>query len=695
MVLGYSGWKDSVTRALEAIIRENASQDLDILWGNFGGGDALQEELETNDVLSALDRSSAVSFYVGCDANKWVPKLEKELADVLDYKDMLRSSASNATIPGLDLVIPDEFKGTGDGQLVARALSFLDGREPTVRDGFNHLIASRDLLFTVYNQLQDRISLEVPTLTLITGASGEGKSTLLAQLAAKISRNSDVAVLFSRIGHLDSRAVLEMDPTRSTFILVDEAQVSVSELRNLCQRLNGEASRPIHVVAVARDTDWTSAGGFGFAWSNYVDYRGYRLGGLSHLDASSIIRTWDALGDKALGQLAKITTFDARVGRLLHLSKSQNSDSGTLFGASLEIRFGSTLEAHISQLLKHLLDMRVHIPRDDFDSSDKSLAYALFLMALPQVYGHRGMRKEILSRAFGLSEFEVDTFVLKPLGDEVPVSIMGVTVGARHPSIAEAVVRSGIEANFDLSGALARLVESAVLEIDANGYSEEIADIAYISRNIRDSDVSIRAAEAAHQASPLRLSYGARLSSAYRAGGRPKDAVRLGRACLAESWRAPDRRGTLRVILNELGVALGTTGEYVENVHYALLSLADIQDVNSLQKNLLEYPLACLGLACCNAWEARGDSRYLGGVASVLFAIEHLKFDGIKSEWVRRYRAVASSGGAGEVESASVAADGLYSIARGDAEFGFDSAHLGLPSTMRFSELEQILQRLA
>lgn len=687
LVFGYSGWKDAVTRALESLMGDNSVYDLDVLWCSYGDGPSLQTQLESNMLLAGLERSTAVQFYTGCDANKWIPELEASIAEQLEYSESNRGLASMAALPGFDLVTAGQFEEHDITRQSARAVSFLDGREPTIRDGFNPFIAQRDLVSTIYNQLSSRASADSPTLTLITGASGEGKSTLLVQLAARLASNSGGGVLFSRAGRLDASSALDIVSSRPTYVVIDEAQQSVSELKHLCRSLNEDSPRPLHIIAVARDTDWSAVGGFAFAWSNYIDYKDYRVRGLSHLDASSLVRTWEQLGEVALGHLAKYDSFDSKVGQLIHASKSDDEDRGTLFGASLEIRYRDGLQEHVRQLVVRLADMQSVAASSAPVGPERTLAYPLFLISIPQYFQIRGAPKALIAKALGISKIEFESFILVTLGDEAPVSVAGEHVEARHPAIARAVIDSAMAHGFVLENAINKLVSCAVETIDQEGYSDVLADFAYMSRKIDDTGLAVSAANAAHLASPPRLSYSARLSSAFRADGQPAQAIELGRESIENSWKAPDRRTALRVALNELGVSFGTSRQYAENVRCCLLSLSDISDLASFNSGMLEQPLTCLGLAGCNAWDSHGGLGYLRGVEAVLYVIDCLSRVDVHPEWMLRYRSTVRRAGGRELENMDEALEGFAKMAQECSKEGQEFERYGLPSQLRFSSL--------
>ena len=201
-VFGYSGWRDAVMISLQRILAEQEASNLDVLWCAYSSSKELDREIAEHTTLGDLAWTGNVQFYSGCDANRWIPELEARLSGILHYVDTSRRHASEAALIDWVLVDPALLaaRAAEDGR--ERALKFLDGREPTLRDGFNGLIAKRDIVQTVCNQIPSgRDGFAGSSLTALVGASGEGKSTALLQIGALLaSQNPEAAVLVNQAG---------------------------------------------------------------------------------------------------------------------------------------------------------------------------------------------------------------------------------------------------------------------------------------------------------------------------------------------------------------------------------------------------------------------------------------------------------------------------------------------------------------
>ena len=685
-VFGYSGWRDAVMISLHKVLAEQEARKLDVLWCAYSDSAELDKEVESGTPLGELSWTGNVQFYAGCDANHWLPELETQISNELSYVDSSRRHASGASLIDWDLVDPALLTGRAKEDGTDRALKFLDGREPTLRDGFNALIAKRDIVQTICNQLRSsRSSGSGPTLTALVGASGEGKSTALLQIAATLaSEYPESAVLVNQSGRLSADEIMRMDPRRETYLLLDEAHRAVSDLRQLCKVLNAQAGRPLHVIVAARDTDWSSVGGFTFAWRNYVEYKLHRLRGLSHVNAVSILATWDDLGERALGKLVAVPSGAARVEMLLDAAGASRANGGTLFGASLAIRYADGLQEHVRQLLLRLKDTDV-VSMNGLCVAN--LANLFVMISLAHANGVRMLGRPVLARSMGLSVVEADSLVLGPLGDEAPVSVAGEWVETRNRSIAETVVALADDEGFDLAQCMTDLVRSAVELIEEGGIAPELAELAYLSRSIDDKELALVAARAAADASPYRLSYRGRLSSALRACGRVGEAVTLSEASLRQSWRAPDRESSLRYSLNELGVSYGMANFHTRNLFFSAASMADLSDVNKLIRADVEYPLTCIGLAACHAWEDARDYGLIEGIAAVIYLLHRLNSHTVRRDWIAKYKDTVSRGGGRKVDGLDEAIVALETMAVSAAD-GFEDFGIAfVPQKLTFRQL--------
>ena len=618
VVMGYGAWRDALARQLVHVIREQEQRELDILWCYYGSQAELEEEYKTNEVLSALLQAPGnVQFYTDVDANKVLPALERKISDFLAYSDVPRGKPGQGTLidwmPVADAVIHP----ASDADNSSTALTFFDGRLPNWQDAVNPLLPKRDVVRTLENQLKDRIRRGQSSLTLATGASGEGKTTVLMQTAASAALQfQSVIVLFNGQGHSGSVDEILSLPTSAQYILVlDDAYNSIERLRDLAQRVNQSGRRGLHLLLGSRDSDWGSVGGFTFAWSKYLPTKVYRLRGINRPDASAIVQSWERLGPEALGSLAPLPDTEARISALMTAATDERDpQEGAFLGALLKTRYGEGLVEHIRELLIRLSQRRIYSWRSELDNS---LLDAFFLVALPHAAGVRAMTGSVLSISLDISEQEVFGAVVLPLGDEAAISFNAETILVRHSLIARSACDLAPELGVDLGNIADRVVRAAVLAIDRYGLKPELRELAYLSRHLDDPALAVQAATAAVEAAPNRLSYRTSLSRAFRTAGDPGAAVRAAEEALGGLWSFDDLVSGARPMLTEWGVAEGNLGHWARN---AVLVGISLQDMDAWSRPYVEQQataLGCLALAVRKLWELSGDPVFLTALAAL------------------------------------------------------------------------------
>ena len=403
LVMGYGGWNDAVTRQLTEVIKEQSARDLDILWCYYGNEKELEDELQSNSILrDLLQAPGNVQFYTGIDVNQALPKIEEAISDQLVFPETQRRASGRGSLLGWipvaeQLLLPR----TADADDTA-ALTFFDGRLPNWQDAASELIPRRDVVNTLSNRLRTAMSKKSATLTAIVGASGEGKTTALMQVASTIASTEDVVVLFSGEGRINSVSEIMSLPAATNHLLViDDAYRSIERLKELATRCNEEGRTGIHLLVASRDSDWSSVGGFTFAWNRFLPYSQERLRGMSHLDAVAIVNSWERLGAPALGAIANISGTNARISALESAAANDVGAEGAFLGALLSTRYGAGLKEHVRELLLRLSERPIHSLSG---MSNDTLLDALFLVAIPHAAGMRTLHGKLLAHVLDVSE---------------------------------------------------------------------------------------------------------------------------------------------------------------------------------------------------------------------------------------------------------------------------------------------------
>lgn len=618
MVLGYGAWRDALARQLVHVIREQEERELDILWCYYGNSDQLEDEFATNEVLSTLLQAPGnVQFYTGVDVNLMLPALERKLDGYLNYSDALRGRPGQGTLLDWIPVADTAITPSPDIEKVNAALTFFDGRLPNWQDAVNPLLPKRDIVRTLENQLKESIRRRQSSFTLVTGASGEGKTTVLMQTAASLALDSvPVTVLFNGQGRSGSVDDILNLPTSADYVLVlDDAYSSIERLRDLAMQLNQSGRKGLHLLLGSRDSDWGSVGGFTFAWSKYLSTHVHRLRGINRPDAAAVVQSWERLGSEALGSLASLPDTAARVSALMDAAAEERDPrDGAFLGALLKTRYGAGLVEHIRELLIRLSQRRIYSWRSQVDDS---LLDAFFLVALPHAADVRAMTPSVLAISLDLAEQEVFGAVVLPLGDEAAISVNAENILVRHSLIAQSACNLAPELGIDLGTIAERVVRGAVLAIEKYGLRPEFRELAYLSRHLKDPVLAVRAATAAVDTAPARLSYRTSLSRAFRIAGDASAAVHVAEEALTNLWSADDLMTGARPMFTEWGVAEGTLGRWARNTVLVGIALQDMDAWARLYADQQTITVGCFTLALRRLWESSREFVFVNALASL------------------------------------------------------------------------------
>lgn len=635
VVVGYGAWRDALTLQLSEIIKEQSARDLDVLWCFYGNHSELERRLANDETFAQMLLAPGnLQFYSEIDANIALPKIETALASFLDYSDSPRLSKGRGSLLGWRPVAPMEDPQSGQGAAAA-ALKFFDGRLPNWLDAASGMIPRRDIVYTMKNEFSALLVSRQSSITVLLGASGEGKTTALMQVALVLAaERRELVVLYGSDGRISSvDEILALPGDVDHLLILDDAHRSIDRLRELSIRIQESGRLRLHLLVASRDSDWSSVGGFNFAWNRYVEMKVHRLRGINRPDASALVRAWEALGPRALGSLVSVTGTEARITALMNAAAGEKeAEEGAFLGALLATRYGAGLVEHIRVLLLQLSDRPVHVLHSECDDS---LLDAVALIAIPHALGVRALDEEVLASAMGITAQELFGSVLLPLGDEAAISFSVSSVLVRHRLIAESVVDLAPQLGVDLEALVARLVTAAVEAVDRLGPHRPAMKLAYLSQSLREPALSVAAARAAVAASPNRLSYRTSLSRALRMAREPLLAATECEQALVIVSGATDSATGTRPFFTEWGVAEGNLGNWARNAVLASIALQDMGGSNlSLERTTL-VTLNCLALSFRRLYERHSDFVYLAGLSSVVEIADNLPLPSADKAWMR------------------------------------------------------------
>lgn len=272
-------------------------------------------------------------------------------------------------------------------------------------------------------------------ITLLLGAGGEGKSTVLRQALCEILDSGlDVRVLWHNNpdSPLLRGALLNLPKTTKGWLVCsDDADLIAKDIFDEVKLLHEAGRDDIKFMLTCRDTDWRGAEGDQMPWGQYATLIIKRLSGLSPEDAALIIKTWNKYGARGMGRLEKLSPEEATV-QLLRESKSEKYvEEGAFLGAMLRSRIGEDIKAHVTALLVRL---------NQRSAPNGTLMNAFAYIAALHAENYLILTKEVLAGALGCKLRNVKKEVIAPLGEEAAASTSGQYVLTRHRAIAETAV---------------------------------------------------------------------------------------------------------------------------------------------------------------------------------------------------------------------------------------------------------------
>ena len=340
-------------------------------------------------------------------------------------------------------------------------LSFFDGRLPSWREALSPKIPRRKIVNDIVAEMNDARQNGQLQLTLILGAGGEGKSTVLFQTITDIvtySHGWKVLWLTNPTRDIlwPNRFINQLPRDDETWLIAsDNADLIAKYIFENAKSFRKAGRRDIQFLLCCRDSDWLAAEANEWPWKDYVIYIEKRLRGITREDAEIIIKGWSQFGSKGLGELSGLD-FNEAVSRLYLASKSEEEkyqNEGAFLGAMLRVRMGNELKHHVKALLLRLKERQL---------KNETLMDAFAYIAAMHSEQLFILTKDILAELLTCKLRDVKRKITGPLGDEAAASIGGDRIFTRHRAIAEATVEILSETfHVDFDEIFIELAESA------------------------------------------------------------------------------------------------------------------------------------------------------------------------------------------------------------------------------------------
>ena len=318
------------------------------------------------------------------------------------------------------------------------AASFFDGEYPK----WWHIVSDSVPPREVVQKLEDKIIRNVASkrtrVTLLIGPGGEGKSTILQQVAANLAENhQDIRVIWRDL-EADQPARLEkswleplLESEEHVVIVCDNAAQIVEDIWHCARSLSNPPSN-IQFLLASSSLEWEWKKADLKDWSRTLGSGNFRkelIRALTEEDADRIVKSWKAAGPSGLGDFIKVEE-GRRAATLYRLAKEEerkNPKEGSFLGAMLEARKSDTFNEYVGNILGRL-ESRPAL-------GGRTLRDVFAYIAALHADGKHILTRPILSYLLKCSPAELQRQVIEPLVEEADVSA-GLLVLTRHRTIA-------------------------------------------------------------------------------------------------------------------------------------------------------------------------------------------------------------------------------------------------------------------
>ncbi|WP_322076546.1 P-loop NTPase [Burkholderia cepacia] len=623
IVAAYGGWDDVFTQALVELMNDEQAP-LDVLWC-FYEADVDRVTERYGKLLAAVEPAIVMNrfrAFGGIDCHSI-------FGEILST---LRGMAPGVTAPSVVSplagweVIDAACLGALPPLCHEEVIRYFDGATPTWRHAVCEDIPSRTAVAEIVRRLEETRSSKVAcSLQLIRAAGGEGKTTLLLQVAAESAKSGGWNVLWrpaSRIG-MPPEHISTLPPTKPWLIVADDAENLVRDLSEAASVLHKAGSTHIHFLLAARDTDWRHSKGTQQPWNTWLTkHPDILLRELQPDDANKLVEAWQKFGNDGLGKLASLANSRERTAALLEaVNEATAGYDGSFFGGLLDVRFGPEgLRSHVIALLHRLKDVKI-------TGSDHTLFDALLYVAACHAGGIPGIDEKVLADLLCVERDWVQTRVVNPLGEEAAAVRRVGHVFTRHRNVAAAILVAA-EQDFgadivEVWGAIVRQTVRTGTEVrmDRHWFSSIVHAGPRLQRELppqfskqRRKEIAVAAAKAAIAAEPDRLCALTDLGKTYRKAEDSVSAAQVFRENVSVLPTKVDFVSDVRGYWYEWGIAEGSIVD--DAAHRAAdawlqgLSVADHLKTAPITANRAKLSCAGLGVAFGKLAEPRPDCPY-------------------------------------------------------------------------------------
>jgi hypothetical protein len=495
-------------------------------------------------------------------------------------------------------------------------------------------IPCREVALTIADRLvhsqHSRVSVH-----LVAGPSGEGKTTLLQQVALDIAREAGWRVFWRPLNaSLDPARVqaLPVDGISNLFVADDADEIS-AECYTAVSELSDRSD--IHFLLAARDTDWIAARGNSYGWRTLnLDFHQHRLRGLGNdgIDARKIVEAWAQYN--ALGQLASYNSVEDRAKILLQATRQEASvKDGALLGGMLRARIGGLdrLDDHVTKMVNRLMLRRI--------GQERTLAHAFLNIAALHAIDVRVMTEELLAAVLGVPLSEIEERVVIPLGEEAAAVRAGGVLLVRHRAIAESAMRVARDRlNIGVKGIYASLTRTGI-RVGKRSRNLDAKDFRFLSRELKDNpELALASAQAAYDEEPDDLRRITNLFVVLSNDHQDGELARQARDVAPHLREMVNYSEAARHFFYQWSVAVGKLGNHPAACWLNALAVADLPRVQPLEKDDIGIRVPGLGPGFRQLALQPGGEPFRRGLRALETMLRDFSVNDATRRDLRRYR---------------------------------------------------------
>lgn len=378
-----------------------------------------------------------------CNKNQIPKEIEKILSEFIksNFNEDIEQEQKYEPSPLLKLSLPDDWLYLNkwlneNSALIGQeldenaAINFFNGKIPSLTEALSSSIPRRaickDLLKIITKAAKDKRF----AVTLLLGPGGEGKSTILQQVAIDLirQRNPEIQVIFRQQAENLTKIVENLNGEEGNFVIVsDDAQNIAKDLSNIVKRVNKPNN--IQFLLASRTTHWEWERNVNSNLQTHLgdNFVRRRIGTLDERDAKEIVKAWEKAN--ALGKLKDEKEPVKRLLDEASLKADKSGKQNSFFSAILWVRKHQTLDARVKDILNEL--------NKQPSLNGKKLDYYYNYIIALHGDGISILTNSVLQEVFGCDEIQLKTEVLDPLVGETAILQEGALVLARHHIFAE------------------------------------------------------------------------------------------------------------------------------------------------------------------------------------------------------------------------------------------------------------------